>query len=97
MSLTPRLLFHWPRSGEAETILLAQELHAQVVLIDDNVGYRMAKRAGLNVVRTLSLLLKAKEQGLLTELKPLLDETILNGRWYSNNVYQDFLMRAGEL
>ena len=83
--------------GEAETIILAKELSADHVIIDENIGYRIGKNSGLNVIRTLSILLKAKEQGLVTELKPLLDAMISKGRWYSKNVYRTFLTRAGEL
>ena len=83
--------------GEAETIILAKEKNADLVLIDENIGYKIAKNAGLEVARTLSILLKAKEKGIIPKLKPLLDEMIVKGRWYSNNVYNVFLERAGEL
>jgi predicted nucleic acid-binding protein len=62
--------------GEAETILLAKEINADFVIIDENLGYKIAKNAGLNVVRTLSILLKAKQKGIINEIKPLLDEMI---------------------
>jgi predicted nucleic acid-binding protein len=83
--------------GEAETIILAKELNATRVLIDENLGYKLAKNAGLNVVRTLSILLKAKEAGLIPALKPILDEMVGKGRWYSHSVYQAILERAGEI
>lgn len=83
--------------GEAETILLAKEINADFVIIDENLGYKIAKNAGLNVVRTLSILHKAKQKGIINELKPLLDEMISKGRWYSKAVYNDFLERVGEL
>lgn len=83
--------------GEAETIILAKELNATRVLIDENLGYRIAKNAGLNVVRTLSILLKAKEAGIIPALKPVLDEMVGKGRWYSRAVYQAVLERAGEI
>ena len=41
--------------------------------------------------------IKAKEKNIISEIKPLLDEMIIKGRWYSTNVYQTFLERAGEL
>lgn len=66
--------------GEAETIILAKEINADFVIIDENLGYKIANNVGLNVIRTLSLLLKAKEQGHITEIKPLLDEMIIKGR-----------------
>lgn len=82
--------------GEAETIILAKELTADFVIIDENLGYRFANNVGLTAIRTLSLLLKAKEKGFITEAKPLLDDIIDKGRWYSNTVYRSFLAKAGE-
>lgn len=78
-------------------LLEAKELNADFVMIDENLGYKIANHAGLTAIRTLSLLLKAKEKGYISELKPLLDEMIAKGRWYSNNVYRVFLIQAGEL
>ncbi len=83
--------------GEAQTILLAKELQADNTLIDEQLGYILAKEAGLNVIRTLSILLKAKERHLVSEVKPLMDEMILKGRWYSRHVYDAFLKKAGEI
>lgn len=83
--------------GEAETIMLAKELNADFVIIDDNLGYKIAKNSGLNVIRTLSILLKAKDKGIIKEIKPLLDEMMSKGRWYSEKVYENFLKRIGEL
>lgn len=83
--------------GEAETIILATEINADYVIIDDNIGYKIAKNSGLNVIRTLSVLLKAKDKGIIEEIRPLLDEMILKGRWYSKKVYESFLKKIGEL
>ncbi|MCD2449506.1 DUF3368 domain-containing protein [Methylicorpusculum oleiharenae] len=83
-------------SGEAETIILAKEINADFVIIDENIGYQFANQVGLTAIRTLSLLLKAKEKGHIAQLKPLLDEMIAKGRWYSNAVYRSFLEQAGE-
>lgn len=83
--------------GEAETIILAKELNADFVIIDEALGYKIANHSGLTAIRTLSLLLKAKQKGYVTEVKPLIDEMIIKGRWYSNQVYQTFLNQAGEL
>ena len=82
--------------GEAETIILAKEMKADFVIIDENLGYKMANNIGLTAIRTLSILLRAKELGYISQLKPLLDDMIEKGRWYSNNVYCAILARAGE-
>ena len=83
--------------GEAETILLAKELNADHVIIDENLAYKIAQNAGLDVIRTLSILLKAKDIGIIENIKPLLDEMISKGRWYSQKVYDSFLKKIGEL
>ena len=83
--------------GEMETILLSQELNADNTLIDEKIGYNVAKKTGLNAIRTLSVLLKAKELKIVPEVKPLITAMISKGRWYSNNVYIQFLKKADEL
>jgi len=82
--------------GEAQTIVLAKELNADIVLIDETIGYNLARSQKLNVKRTLSFLIVAKERGLIEEVKPLLDEMIENGRWISRRVYGDVLRECGE-
>ena len=83
--------------GETETIILAKEIDADFVIIDENIAYKIAKSSELQVVRTLSILLRAKDRGLIPALKPLLDEMILKGRWYSQRVYKTILEQAGEI
>lgn len=83
--------------GETETILLAKELNSDLVLIDENIAYRIAKNSELKPFRTLSILLLAKEKGLITKCQPIVEEMILKGRWYSERVYKLFLEKAGEI
>ena len=92
-----KILLEQLDAGEAQAIVLSQEVNADNTIIDENVGYTVAKESGLNVIRTLSILLKAKEINAISEVKPLLDEMISKGRWYSNRVYYSFLRRANEL
>ncbi|NOY61368.1 MAG: DUF3368 domain-containing protein [Calditrichaeota bacterium] len=91
------LLLNQLDNGEAETILLAKELDADLVIIDENIAYKIAQNSDLKVTRTLSILLKAKEMGIIKRVKPLLDEMISKGRWYSPRVYNGFLKKIGEL
>jgi predicted nucleic acid-binding protein len=51
--------------GEQEAILLAQELNADLLLIDDKDGRLEAMRRNLSIVGTLGVLDKAAERGLL--------------------------------
>jgi predicted nucleic acid-binding protein len=90
------LLRHDLDRGEAEAIVLAKELNAETLIIDERTGYLIAKEQGLHVIGTLTVLLMAKEQGVIPVVKPLLDKMMRRGRWYSQFVYTDFLRKIGE-
>jgi predicted nucleic acid-binding protein len=49
------------------------------------------------VIGTLTILLMAKKAGIIQVIKPLLDEMVNKGRWYSDSVYRQFLRDVGEL
>lgn len=83
--------------GESESILLAEEIAADFLIIDERHAYRIAQSRGINVIGTLSVLLMAKDQGSINTIKPILDEMIDKGRWYSMRVYEYFLKSIGEL
>jgi predicted nucleic acid-binding protein len=83
--------------GEAESILLAREIKADVLIIDERLGYKIAQSKGLFVIGTLTVLLMAQKRGLIKKVKPLLDQMIQKGRWYSSKVYEYFLKSIGEL
>jgi len=51
--------------GETEAIALAIEMHAEVLLIDDQAGRQEAMRRGLKVAGTLSILDEADHAGFV--------------------------------
>jgi predicted nucleic acid-binding protein len=51
--------------GETAAIALAESLHADLLLIDERDGFRVAKERGLRVTGTLGLLDRAAERGLV--------------------------------
>ena len=65
-------------NGEAEAIALALEKNCKIVL-DDKQARLMAKRLGLNVIGTIGLFIRAKQNGLIESLKPILEELENNG------------------
>lgn len=52
-------------AGELEAICLAQEIHADAVLMDDRAGRNAAIQCGLAVVGTIGLLEQAAARGLI--------------------------------
>lgn len=82
--------------GETETIVLAEEINADAVLIDDLKARRIANLRRLNVIGTIGVLLDAKEKGIIKELKPLLDKLMKNKIRISKELYDHALELAYE-
>lgn len=84
--------------GEAEAIALAVQLSAGRLLMDERLGRAAAMQAGLQVTGVLGILIAAKQNDFIQEVKPLLD-TLLDrvGFWVDAQLYAKVLRAAGEL
>ena len=82
--------------GEAEVIVLAEELKANTVIMDDRLGGKIAHLRGFNVIGTLRLLVLAKDKGLIAGIKPLIEKLKEVGFWISEDVYKDILLQTRE-
>ncbi len=82
--------------GEAEVIMLAKELKADLVIIDEKLARRHAQKEGLKVTGTLGILVKAKRLGLINEVKPLLNDMLDSGIWLNPKLIEEVLALAGE-
>jgi hypothetical protein len=58
--------------GEAEAIVLAQEVQADLLIVDERLARRYAQHLGIPITGTLGVLLRAKQTGLITEISPLI-------------------------
>lgn len=93
-----KLLLREVDRGEAEAIALALQLQADMLLIDERKARRIAAYLDLNVVGLLDVLPAAKQQHLISSVKPVLDELIARARFrVSHKLYQRTLHSAGEL
>lgn len=82
--------------GEAESSILYEELNADYLLIDDNKARKIAESFNINCIGTLGLLLKARERNLITKLKPVFEELLKVGRYFSINLLNNILIQIEE-
>jgi len=83
--------------GEAEAIVLALQMKAGRVLLDEREGRRVAKSLGLNVTGVLGILLRARREGRLPSLQKAMDELRERaGFRIGAELYADILRESGE-
>ena len=82
--------------GEAEVIALAQELNADLVIIDERLVRLHAKRLGLTLTGTLGVLLRAKQLGQVKAVAPLIARLRQGGIHLSDLVVTQVLALADE-
>jgi predicted nucleic acid-binding protein len=82
--------------GEAEAIALAVELDNVILILDDKKARRVAQQIGLKVIGTVGMLLRAKNQGVITEIKPLLTELVQVEFRITYAIIQEALRLSGE-
>lgn len=82
--------------GEVEVMILAKEIAADVVIIDDANAKKHAKYLGLPVTGTLGVLVKAKQKGYIDELKPILQRMVEKGIYISQSLIELCLKQVGE-
>lgn len=82
--------------GEAETIVLAREMGADWALIDEKKGRRKLTQLGIKKLGTVGILLKAKQVGLISEIRPDVERLRQQGFSLSEVVINAVLRQANE-
>jgi len=82
--------------GEAAVIGLAVEQQVRRVAIDERRGRMVARTLGLSVTGSVGLLLRARREGLLPEIRASLDAMQRAGIWLAERVRAEALREAGE-
>lgn len=82
--------------GEASAIALALEHEDALLIVDDLKGRKEARRLGLRITGLLGVLLKCKQKGIISEIKPLL-EAMKNASFRISKEIELFVLeKAGE-
>jgi predicted nucleic acid-binding protein len=82
--------------GEASAIALAIEITNCLVIVDDRKARNLAKRMHLEFIGTLGLILEAKAQGVIAQVKPYLDKIQQTNFRVTQDIVDYVLEQAGE-
>jgi predicted nucleic acid-binding protein len=83
--------------GEAEAIQLAVETRADVLLIDERRGTKIARECGLRTTGVLGILVQAKQRQLIQSVRPFLSALQNEGRFFlTEELIEQILRLAGE-
>lgn len=95
-----KITYHFPISGiergETEAIMLYRELHADYLLIDDKKAREKAELFDIKCIGTLGVLFLARQQGMISELRPLFEQLVNKHRYYAKKYLNLFLRKAEE-
>lgn len=84
-------LKHEIGTGESETLVLAKELNADIVLIDDRIAREIARSMDLNVAGTLSIIYEAINNKFINNnFKEIIKLMRKNNIWISDELFDSF-------
>jgi predicted nucleic acid-binding protein len=82
--------------GEREAVMLALQVGADSLILDDEAGRRLALSLGLPIIGTLGLLLVAKQQGAIAAIHPIADALVSVNFRLSPRLVEGVLVEDGE-
>ena len=84
-------LMEYLDEGESEAILLAKDLDADLLLIDDLSGRRTARTHGIKVMGTLGLLDRASDENKIQNLEKIMIELREKGFWMDDELFEKLI------
>ena len=82
--------------GEASAIALSLELENSILIIDDLKARKVTDRLKLRYSGTFGLILKAKQLGIVTAIRPILNKIKETNFRFSENLFEIILKEANE-
>jgi predicted nucleic acid-binding protein len=83
-------------AGEAQALALGLEEPGSLVLLDDRLARTVARMRNIRITGTAGVLLKAKQEGYIPALAPLLNRLLQLDFWLSDAVKASILKLAQE-
>lgn len=83
--------------GEASAIALAHEIPNSTLILDDLKGRKAAKLLKMKFTGTLGILARAKSEGLIPSLKPIIDKLLETNFRISAQLIEELLKKYDEI
>jgi predicted nucleic acid-binding protein len=82
--------------GEASAIALSLDIDNSILIIDELKGRKIADKLGLRYSGTFGLILKAKQLGVISSVKPILNKIRSTNFRFDEQLFETVLEQAGE-
>ena len=82
--------------GEASAIALAKEYKDVLLLLDDLKARKLAKKLNLKMTGALGIIHRAKQDGLIEKVKPLIDRLLATNFRISEKIIKEILTLNNE-
>lgn len=82
--------------GEASSIALALEMENSILIIDDLKGRKIAQRLSLRFSGSFGLILKAKQNGIIKSVMPVIQKVRNTNFRFSEDLFDTIIEEAGE-
>lgn len=83
-------------SGEASAIALAVENHDSLLIVDDFKARKLATSLGIDIIGSIGILVKAKNEGVIVSVKPFFERIRNTDFRISDDLESAALKEAGE-
>lgn len=83
--------------GEASAIALSYEVKNAVLVLDDFGARKVAARLNISFTGTFGILIKAKKNGIIPSVKPILNKVKNTNFRFSEEVFHQILREADEM
>ena len=82
--------------GEASALALSFEIENTIVILDDQKARKPAEKLKINYTGTLGLILRAKQEGIVSSVKEILEKIKHTNFRFSEEILSAILKDAGE-
>lgn len=82
--------------GESSAIALAKEMESPLLIIDDLKARKLATKLNLKYTGTIGVIHKAKQNGVIEQIKPIIDKLQATNFRISDKIVNELLKRNNE-